>query len=134
MNEALYKKRQYLPTPTATGRRVYEPTLTTYNKIIQGNRQSAHVSQKGSLLQSLTAPYVRGPLLSNNEMAQLRLCLLHQLIKIRDSNNIIKIKTVTKITDLTGRKWWLTLYTNSLTLQKATEKHRYYQLKKQYPR
>ena len=124
MNEALYKKRQYLPTPTATGRRVYEPTLTTYNKIIQGNRQSAHVSQKGSLLQSLTAPYVRGPLLSNNEMAQLRLCLLHQLIKIRDSNNRTKLKTVTKLSKLTVRKWWLTLDTNSLTLHKATEKQK----------
>ena len=63
-------------------------------------------------------------------MAQLLLLLANQLIKIRDSSNIIRIKTLTKLADLTGRKWWLPIDTNLLILQKATTKQEYYQLKK----
>ena len=62
-------------------------------------------------------------------MSQLRLRLENQLIKRRDSNNRIKLKTVTKLADLTGRKWWPPLDTNSLKLHKATAKQEYYQLK-----
>ena len=64
------------------------------------------------------------------KMVQPRLRPADQLIKIRDPNNRIKIKTVTKFSDPTGRKRWLQLDTNSLILQKATTKQEYYQLNK----
>ena len=40
------------------------------------------------------------------KMVQPRLRLADQLIKIRDPNNRIKLKTVTKFSDPTGRKRW----------------------------
>ena len=64
------------------------------------------------------------------KISQLLLRLAYQIIKIRDSNNRIKLKTVTNLLDLTVRKWCLPLCTNSFTLQKATENQEYYQLSK----
>ena len=63
-------------------------------------------------------------------MDQLLLRLANQLIKRRDSNNRIKLKMITKLADLNGSKWWLTLDTKTLTLQKATAKQEYYQQNK----
>ena len=54
------------------------------------------------------------------KMDQLRLCLANQVIKRRDPNNRIKLKAVTKLADLTGRKWRLPLDIKFLILQKAT--------------
>ena len=54
--------------------------------------------------------------------AKLRLWLVNQLVKRRDSNSRIKLKIVTNISYLTGSKWWLPLDTSYLTLHKATAK------------
>ena len=64
-------------------------------------------------------------------MPQLILFLFDQLIKIKDSNKRIKLKTVTKLVDLTVIKWWLPLDTDSLIIHKLKAKQKYYQLNKE---
>ena len=64
------------------------------------------------------------------KMDQLCLRLSDQLIKSKTTNKRIKHKTVTKIQNITGRRWWIPIDINYLFHPKKTAKEEYYQLNK----
>ena len=63
------------------------------------------------------------------KMAQLRLCLENQSTKRKEPKRKIGLETVTKLANITGRRWWLSLESISSARQKSTDKQEYYQLK-----
>lgn len=64
------------------------------------------------------------------KMAQLRLRLDDQLTKRRHPYINIKLKTVTKLSYLTGRIWWMAIDSDNLLAKKNPSKREYYQIRK----
>ena len=61
------------------------------------------------------------------KLAQLRIRLAILLTHRKYRDRKFKIKTVTKLANLTGRSWWLTLYIGTLIHQKY-KANKYYQI------
>ena len=58
-------------------------------------------------------------LLECPKLTQLRLCLATLLIQSKDKSSKINLKTVTKLTYITERRWWLPLNVTTLLHQES---------------
>ena len=56
------------------------------------------------------------------ELAQLRVILCDMLIKIKDTDTKIKLKTVSNLEKITGRQWWLHMDPTTLIYLKTKSK------------
>ena len=56
------------------------------------------------------------------KLAQLRVPLCDMLIKRKDNDKQIKLKTVSNLSKITGRRWWMHLYPTSLLQLKTKSK------------
>ena len=63
------------------------------------------------------------------KLAQLRLRISNPLIKIKEENYKIKLKTVFKLDNITGRHWCISLDVSALIHQRTKSKREYYKLK-----
>ena len=63
-------------------------------------------------------------------LAQLRLRLSNILINRKEEDPKIKLKTVCKLANITGRNWWLSLDTTKLIKKRSKKKREYCKLKR----
>ena len=63
------------------------------------------------------------------KLAQLQICIYNLLIKRKEEDSKINLKTLCKISKITGRHWWLSLDVKDLIHKRTKIKREYYKLK-----